>query len=115
MKQQLTQLFPQIKTKAKSYLLSLALFLSGVSNSSVYASDPFDKTKSLANQGITKAQGISIIIFSLAVVLTGLIYGVAGREVKAGIKKHWVGIAASIIAVSAGPSIVEWFSGFLKQ
>ncbi|MRY60848.1 conjugal transfer protein TrbC, partial [Parabacteroides distasonis] len=34
--------------------------------------------------------------------------------VKAAIKKHWVAIAVAIIAVSAGPSIVEWGFNFVK-
>ncbi len=50
----------------------------------------------------------------LAVVVTGLVYGFGGREVKAAIKKHWLAIAIAIIAVSAGPSIVEWGFNFVK-
>ena len=34
---------------------------------------------------------------------------------KAAIKKHWVAIAIGIIAVAAGPSIVEWGFNFVKN
>lgn len=115
MKYKLTNFISKVRTKsAKGYLLSLSLFLSGVLTNTVYADDPFAKTDGLAKQGITKVQGIGVVIFSLAVVVTGLIYAIGGREIKAAIKKHWVAIAVGIIAVSAGPSIVEWFSTFVK-
>lgn len=114
MKNKLTNFINKVKTKGKGYLLSLSLFLSGVLTNTAYAEDPFAKTKNLAQQGITKVQGIGIITLGAAVAITGLIYGFGGREVKAAIKKHWVAIAISIIAVSAGPSIVEWGFNFVK-
>ncbi|AUW97142.1 TrbC/VirB2 family protein [Streptococcus pluranimalium] len=115
MRNELTNYVNEVKTKGKSYLLSLSLFLSGVLTNTAYADDPFGKTESLAGQGITKVQGIGIVTLGLAVVVTGLIYGFGGRDVKAAIKKHWVAIAVSIIAVSAGPSIVEWGFNFVKS
>ncbi|HEM3500121.1 TrbC/VirB2 family protein [Streptococcus suis] len=114
MKDTLTNYFGEVKTKGRNYLLSLSLFLSGTLTNTVYADDPFAKTEELAQQGITKVQGIGIVMFGLAVVVTGLIYGFGGRELKAGIKKHWVAIAIAIIAVSAGPSIIEWCFNFVK-
>lgn len=114
MKSKLTNFINKVTTKGKGYLLSLSLFLSGVLTNTVYAEDPFAKSQALSQQGITKVQGIGVVTLGLAVVVTGLIYGFGGREVKAAIKKHWVAIAISIIAVSAGPSIVEWFSNFVK-
>lgn len=113
MKQTLTHTLQTAKAKAKPFLLSLSLFLTGLASHTVYADDPWAKTNQLGSQGISKVQGISIIIFGLAVVVTGLIYGFGGREVKAAVKKHWVAIAIGIIAVSAGPSIVEWFYNFV--
>lgn len=114
MKYKLTHYFSEVRTKGKDYLLSLSLFLSGLLPNIAYAEDPFAKTQDLAQQGITKVQGIGIVTLGAAVVITGLIYGFGGREVKTAIKKHWVAIAVSIIAVSAGPSIVEWGFNFVK-
>lgn len=114
MKNKLTNFISEVRTKSKGYLLSLSLFLSGVLTNTVYADDPFAKTDALAQQGTSKVQGIGIVTLGLAVVVTGLIYGFGGREVKAAIKKHWVAIAVAIIAVSAGPSIVEWGFNFVK-
>ncbi|HEM9549198.1 TrbC/VirB2 family protein [Streptococcus agalactiae] len=114
MKSKLTNFIDKVKTKGKGYLLSLSLFLSGIMTNTAYADDPFAKTDALAQQGISKVQGIGIVTLGLAVVITGLVYGFGGREVKAAIKKHWVAIAVSIIAVSAGPSIVEWGFNFVK-
>ncbi|MFD3051874.1 TrbC/VirB2 family protein [Streptococcus agalactiae] len=114
MKSKLTNFIDKVKTKGKGYLLSLSLFLSGIMTNTAYADDPFAKTDALAQQGISKVQGIGIVTFGLAVVVTGLVYGFGGREVKAAIKKHWVSIAVAIIAVSAGPSIVEWGFNFVK-
>ncbi|KXT88991.1 hypothetical protein SORDD21_01836 [Streptococcus oralis] len=115
MKQKLTNTLQIVKAKTKPFLLSLSLFLTGLLTSPVYADDPFAKTQNLAQQGITKIQGIGIITFGLAVVVTGLVYGFGGREIKAAIKKHWVAIAIGIIAVAAGPSIVEWGFNFVKS
>lgn len=112
MKNYLTRQLQQIKTKSQMFLLSLSLFLTG---STVYADDPFAKSENLAQQGITKVQLISIALFGLATVVTSLIYAFGGRELKASMKKHWVSIAVAIIGVSAGPSIVEWFSSFIKS
>lgn len=114
MKNKLTNSLNKVRTKGKGFLLSLSLFLSGLLANTVYADDPFAKTDALAQQGISKVQGIGIVTLGLAVVVTGLIYGFGGRDVKAAIKKHWVAIAVSIIAVSAGPSIVEWGFNFVK-
>ncbi|MFC3928842.1 TrbC/VirB2 family protein [Streptococcus caprae] len=114
MENKLTNYINAVRTKSKRYLLSLSLFLSGLLTNTVYADDPFAKTDALAQQGITKVQGVGVVTLGFAVVLTGLVYGFGGREVKAAIKKHWVAIAVSIIAVSAGPSIVEWFYTFVK-
>lgn len=114
MKSTLTNFINTVKTKGKGYLLSLSLFLSGVLTNTAYAADTFAKTDALANQGITKVQGIGVVTLGLAVVVTGLVYGFGGREIKAAIKKHWLAIAISIIAVSAGPSIVEWGFNFVK-
>ena len=110
----LTQPLQRLKTSVKHYLLSLSLVLSGMVTSTAYAEDPFAKTQDLAQQGITKVQGISIIIFGFAVVVTGLVYGFGGREIKAAIKKHWLAIAIGIVLVSAGPSFVEWFYNFVN-
>lgn len=104
----------QVRTHVKSYLLTLSLFLSGAIAGTAYAEDPFAKTQNLAQQGITKVQGIGIVVFGFAVVVTGLVYGFGGREVKAAIKKHWLAIALGIVLVSAGPSIVEWFYNFTR-
>lgn len=112
MKNYLTRQLQQVKTKSQMFLLSLSLFLTG---STVYADDPFAKSENLAQQGITKVQLISIALFGLATVVTSLIYAFGGRELKASMKKHWVSIAVAIIGVSAGPSIVEWFSSFIKS
>ena len=110
----LTQPLQRLKTSVKPYLLALSLFLSGAVTSTAYAEDPCAKTQSLAQQGITKVQGIGIIVFGFAVVVTGLVYGFGGREIKAAIKKHWLAIAVGIVLVSAGPSIVEWFYNFVN-
>lgn len=115
MKLYLTQQLIKVRNKSKIYFSSLALFLAGVSTRIVYAADPFEKSKNLAQQGITKIQGIGIIIFALALVVTGLAYSLGGRDTKAAIKKHWLAIAISIIVVSTGPSIVEWFFNFVKS
>ncbi|MBY4835023.1 TrbC/VirB2 family protein [Streptococcus agalactiae] len=114
MENKLTNYINTVRTKSKRYLLSLSLFLSGLLTNTVYADDPFAKTDALAQQGITKVQGIGVVTLGLAVVVTGLVYGFGGREVKAAIKKHWLAIAIAIIAVSAGPSIVEWGFNFVK-
>lgn len=114
MENKLTNYINTVRTKSKRYLLSLSLFLSGLLTNTVYADDPFAKTDALAQQGITKIQGIGVVTLGLAVVVTGLVYGFGGREVKAAIKKHWLAIAIAIIAVSAGPSIVEWGFNFMK-
>lgn len=115
MKQKLTNTLQTVKQKTKPFFLILSLFLTGLLASPVYADDPFAKTQNLAQQGISKVQGIGIITFGLAVVATGLAYGLGGREIKAAIKKHWVAIAIGIIAVAAGPSIVEWGFNFVKN
>ena len=112
MKNCLTRQLQQVKTKSQMFLLSLSLYLTG---STVYADDPFAKSDNLARQGITKVQGIGVVLFGLAAVVTSLIYAFGGRELKAAMKKHWVAIAVAIIGVSAGPSIVEWFSDFIKN
>ncbi|WP_019789878.1 hypothetical protein [Streptococcus sobrinus] len=78
------------------------------------AEDPFNKTNNLGKTGITKVQGVGIVTFGLAVVILGLFYGLGGREMKAKIKSNFIGIAIGIIAVSAGPSIVEWFFNFVN-
>ena len=104
MKQKLTNTLQTVKQKTKPFFLTLSLFLTGLLASPVYADDPFAKTQNLAQQGISKIQGIGIITF-----------GLAGREMKAAIKKHWVAIAIGIIAVAAGPSIVEWGFNFVKN
>lgn len=114
MKSKLTNFINKVTAKGKGYLLSLSLFLSGVLTNTAYADDPFAKTQNLAQQGISKIQGIGIITFGLAIVATGLAYGLGGREMKAAIKKHWVAIAIGIIAVAAGPSIIEWGFNFVK-
>lgn len=114
MKNKLTTYVKQVNAKGKYYLLSLSLFLMGLFAGPVYADDPFSKTDELAQQGITKVQGIGIVTLGLAVVVTGLIYGFGGREIKAAIKKHWLAIAISIIVVAAGPSIVEWGFKFVR-
>lgn len=114
MKNMLTHSFRKVRTKGKRYLFSLSLFLSGLLTKAVYADDPFVKTESLASQGITKIQGIGIVTFGFVAVVSGLVYGFGGRELKANIKKYWVAIALAIVAVSAGPSIVEWFFNFVK-
>ncbi|WP_449457093.1 TrbC/VirB2 family protein [Streptococcus suis] len=114
MENKLTNYINTVRTKSKRYLLSLSLFLSGLLTNTVYADDPFAKTDALAQQGITKVQGIGVVTLGLAVVVTGLVYGFGGREVKAAIKKHWLAIAIAIIVVSAGPSIVEWGFNFVK-
>lgn len=114
MKSKLTNFINKVTAKGKGYLLSLSLFLSGVLINTAYAADPFAKTDALAQQGISKVQGIGVVTLGLAVVVTGLVYGFGGREVKAAIKKHWVAIAVAIIAVSAGPSIIEWGFNFVK-
>lgn len=111
----LTQRFQRLKTSFKPYLLSLSLFLSGIMTRTAYADDPFVKTQHLAQQGITKVQGVGVIIFGAAVVVTGLVYGFGSRETKAAIKKHWLAIAIGIVLVSAGPSIVEWFYNFVNS
>ena len=80
MKNKLTNFISEVRTKSKGYLLSLSLFLSGVLTNTVYADDPFAKTDALAQQGISKVQGIGIVTLGLAVVVTGLIYGFGGRE-----------------------------------
>ena len=112
MKNYLTRQLQQVKTKSKMFLLSLSLFLTG---STVYAEDPFAKSDTLAKEGVTKVQGISVVLFGLAAVVTSLIYGFGGRELKATMKKHWVAIAVAIIGVAAGPSIIEWFFNFIKN
>ncbi|HER0816508.1 TPA: TrbC/VirB2 family protein [Streptococcus pyogenes] len=115
MKNKLTHLYHQAKEKTKSMLASLAFFLTSATYSLVYADDPFEKTQNLAQQGISKVQGIGIITLGLAVVVTGLVYGFGGRDVKAAIKKHWMAIAIAIVAVAAGPSIIEWAFNFVKS
>ena len=114
MKSKLTNFINKVTAKSKGYLLSLSLFLSGILTNTAYADDPFAKTDALAQQGISKVQGSGVVTLGLAVVVTGLVYGFGGREVKAAIKKHWVAIAVAIIAVSAGPSIIEWGFNFVK-
>lgn len=110
----LTTILSQLQEKSKPYLLGLWLFLSGLLTRTVYADDPFDKTDQLAKDGIIKFQGVSVVILGFAVVVTGLVYGFGGREVKAAIKKHWIAIAIAIVAVAAGPSIVEWVYKFVN-
>ena len=112
MKNYLTRQLQQVKTKSQMFLLSLSLFLT---ESTVYADDPFAKSDNLAKQGITKVQLVSIGLFGLATVVTSLIYAFGGRELKASMKKHWVSIAVAIIGVSAGPSIVEWAFDFVRN
>lgn len=114
MKNRLTHYFRKMRTRGKGCLLSLSLFLSGLLTNTAYAEDPFAKTQNLAQQGITKVQGIGIVTFGFVAVATGLVYGFGGRELKAASKKYWIAIALAIVAVSAGPSIVEWFFNFVK-
>lgn len=114
MKNNLTKTALQVKAKSKAFLLGLSLFLSGLLTNTVYAADPFEKVNTLGQQGTTKVQAIGLVTFGLALVITGLIYGLGGRELKATIKKHWVSIAVGIVVVSAGPSILEWFWNFVK-
>lgn len=114
MKYQVTQTLTRVQEKFHYYLLTLSVFLSILFSGTVYADDPFAKTDALAQQGISKVQGIGIVTLGLAVVVTGLVYGFGGREVKAAIKKHWLAIAVAIVAVAAGPSIVEWGFNFVR-
>lgn len=114
MKKYLAKQLLFVRSKSKRFLLSLSLFLATLQTHAVFADDPFAKTENLANQGISKVQGIGIVCFGLAAVVTGLVYGFGGRELKAKIKSHWLAIAIAIFAVSAGPSIVEWFFNFVK-
>ena len=106
MKNYLTRQLQQVKTKSQMFLLSLSLFLTGTT---VYADDPFAKSDTLAKEGI------GVVLFGLAAVVTSLIYGFGGRELKAAMKKHWVAIAVAIIGVAAGPGIIEWFFNFIKK
>ena len=112
MKNYLTRQLQQVKTKSQMFLLSLSLFLTG---STVYAEDPFAKSDTLAKQGITKFQLVSVALFGLAAVVTSLIFSIGGRALKASMKKHWVSIATAIIGVTAGPSIIEWIFDFVKS
>ncbi|HEN0543785.1 conjugal transfer protein TrbC [Streptococcus agalactiae] len=114
MKKYLAKQLLFVRSKSKQYLLTLSLFLTTLQAQAVFADDPFAKTENLANQGISKVQGIGIVCFGFAAVVTGLVYGFGGRELKAKIKSHWLAIAIAIFAVSAGPSIVEWFFNFVK-
>lgn len=114
MKNYLTNQVKKIKENLELRAMSGIAFLASLLPVSVYADDPFAKVDNLSNQGITKIQGISIAVFSLALVGTGLIYGFGGREIKAAIKKHWLSIAIAIVAVAAGPSFIEWFVNFIK-
>ena len=115
MKSYLTKQLTKVRNKSKIYFSSLAIFLTGISTHIVYAADPFEKTKNLSQQGITKIQGISIFLFALGLVVTGLVYSLGGRDTKAAMKKHWLSIAIGIIVVSIGPSIVEWLFNFVKS
>lgn len=114
MKKNLAKRLSYVKSKTNHYLLTLSVFLMSLQAKSVFADDPFAKTENLASQGISKVQGIGIVCFGFAAVVTGLVYGFGGRETKAKIKSHWIAIATAIFAVSAGPSIVEWFFNFVK-
>ncbi|MDG3142983.1 conjugal transfer protein TrbC [Streptococcus suis] len=115
MKHHLTLLFRQLSEKRKRYWLSLCLFLTSLLGQTAYADDPFVKTKSLANQGITKFQAISVAVFGLALVATGLVYGFSGRETKAAIKKHWIQILIAIVVVTLGPAIVQFIIDFVNS
>lgn len=114
MKYQMRQAMQKVREKHNHYLFAVAALLSPFLSQTVYADDPFAKTDALAQQGITKIQGIGIVTLGLAVVVTGLAYGFGGRELKAAIKKHWLAIAVAIVAVAAGPSIVEWGFNFVR-
>ncbi|ESR08696.1 conjugal transfer protein TrbC [Streptococcus iniae] len=114
MKKHLAKQLLFVRSKSRHYLLSLSLFLATLQSHAVFADDPFSKTEALASQGISKVQGIGIVCFGLAAVVTGLAYGFGGRETKSKIKSHWIAIALAIFAVSAGPSVVEWLFNFVK-
>lgn len=111
----LTLLFRQLSEKRKRYWLSLCLFLMSLLGQTAYADDPFAKTQNLANQGITKFQAISVAVFGIALVVTGLVYGFSGRETKAAIKKHWIHILVGIVMVTLGPAIVQFIIDFVKS
>lgn len=115
MKHHLTLLFRQLSEKRKRYWFSLCLFLTSLLGQTTYADDPFAKTQNLANQGITKFQAISVAVFGIALVVTGLVYGFSGRETKAAIKKHWIHILVGIVMVTLGPAIVQFIIDFVKS
>lgn len=114
MKYHLTNPFKKVKEKLDFVAIPFATFLASVLPTSVSADDPFAKVNTLSNQGTTKFQGIAIGIFSLALVVTGLIYGFGGREIRAKIKEYWWAIALAVVVVFAGVSIITWFAGFVK-
>ncbi|WP_444812534.1 TrbC/VirB2 family protein [Streptococcus canis] len=115
MQYHLTPFFKQLRESRKRYWLSLFLFLTSLLSQTVYADDPFVKTQNLANQGITKFQTISVAVFGVALVATGLVYGFSGRDTKAAIKKHWIQILIAIVVVTLGPAIVQFVIEFVKS
>lgn len=110
-----TPFFRQLRGNRKRYWLSLSLFLTSLLSQTAYADDPFVKTQNLANQGITKFQTVSVAVFGVALVATGLVYGFSGRETKAAIKKHWIHILIGIVVVTLGPAIVQFIIDFVKS
>lgn len=115
MQYHLTLFFKQLKESRKRYWLSLSLFLTSLLSQTAYADDPFAKTQNLANQGITKFQTISVAVFGVVLVATGLVYGFSGRDTKAAIKKHWIQIFVGIVFVTLGPAIVQFVIDFVKS
>ncbi|MCQ9212397.1 MULTISPECIES: hypothetical protein [unclassified Streptococcus] len=76
------------------------------------AGDPFVKTTQASQELTGKIQGIALVVFIAACVITGLIYGLGGQEVKKIIKKYWWGIAVGIVVVTGAAGILTYLWDF---
>lgn len=78
------------------------------------AGDPFQSTNNLTTTAIGKFQMIAAGIFALVVVITGLVYSLAGAELKGKIKKKWGDVGIGAVAVFGGVMIIAFLINFVQ-
>lgn len=79
------------------------------------AGDPFESTKTLATNGVAKFQLIATAVFVLVLVVTGIVYAFAGRELKGTIKKKWTDVGIAVVVVYGASMAISWFVQFVQN
>ncbi len=76
--------------------------------------DPFQSTNNLTQTAIGKFQMIAAGVFALVLVVTGLVYSLAGSELKGKIKKKWTDVGVGAVAVFGAVMIIAFLINFVQ-